>query len=292
MMATRQLATPRPVSKRALLARRLFRNKQMIVGSVLVLIVLVAAIGAPQLAPYSPSRQDLFNRLQPPSQEHWFGTDQYGRDVLSRLLYGTRISLVVGVVAVALGALLGTVLGATAGYFGGWVDVVISRLVDGLMAFPMLLMALLVVAILGAGVENSMLAIGIATSPRFARLLRSEVLQLKEREFVEAARALGSGHAWTLAKHIFPHLMSSVLVLGTLRVAAAILTEANLSFLGLGVQPPTPSWGSMISSARQFVVTAYWLPLIPGVAIAITVFGFNLFGDGLRDHLDPRLQGR
>jgi peptide/nickel transport system permease protein len=264
----------------------------MVLGGLIVLMVISAALAAPWLAPFSPARQDLFNRLQPPSIEHWLGTDQFGRDVLSRLLYGARISMVVGVAAVAIGAAVGTVLGATAGYFGGWVDTILSRIIDGLMAFPMLLMALLVVAILGAGVENTMLAIGIATSPRFARLLRSEVLQLKEREFVEAARALGSGHAWTLVRHILPHLVSSVIVLSTLRVAAAILTEANLSFLGLGVQPPTPSWGGMISTGRQYIVTAYWVPLIPGVTIAITVLGFNLFGDGLRDHLDPRLQGR
>lgn len=281
-----------PTNATALLVKRLLRNRQIVIGGVLVLLITVAAIGAPWLATHSPARQDLLNRVQPPSAEHWFGTDQFGRDVFSRVLYGARISLLVGVVSVGLGALLGVILGTMAGYFGGWVDLVISRIIDGLMAFPLLLMALLIVAILGAGVENSMLAIGIATSPRFARLIRGEVLQIKEQDFVQAARAVGSRHGWTLLHHILPHLLNSILVLGTLRIAAAILAEANLSFLGLGVQPPTASWGTMISAARQYIVTAYWVPLIPGVAIAVTVLGFNLLGDGLRDLLDPNTKGR
>lgn len=273
---------------------RIWRRRSAAVGLVVIAIVVVGAVGAPLLAPYDPNRQSLRERLQPPSETHLLGTDALGRDQLSRLLYGARISLMVGVVATAIAGVFGGLLGLVAGYYGGFLDNLLMRFIDILMAFPMLLLAIVFLAMLGerfGGLFNIMVAVGIASMPHFARLIRGQVLAIREVDYVEAARALGSSAARLMGRHILLNSLSPLIVFATLRVATVILTEAGLSFLGLGVQAPTATWGGMIADGTRYLQRAPWMSLVPGIAIVVTVLAFNLFGDGLRDALDPRLKG-
>jgi peptide/nickel transport system permease protein len=275
---------------RRILYNLVWTRKSAGVGTLIVLVFVILAIWAPVLAPYDPAAQDLTNRYVPPSREYWLGTDNFGRDVLSRIIWGGRISLVVGVVSVAISLVFGALIGLTAGYTGGVVDQTLSSVVDVLMAFPLLLLALAMITVLGPGMLNLMLAIGLASVPIFARVLRAETQSARGRDYVTAAYAVGAQPVRVVMRHIFPNIGSSVIVLVTTRIAAAILIESSLSFLGIGIQPPTASWGVMVSEGRNFLERAPWIALAPGVAIMIVVLGFNLFGDGLRDALDVRLR--
>lgn len=270
--------------------RRLSRNRLAMFGMVLVLILMVAAIFAEQLAPFDPTKQDLVNNLQMPSREHLLGTDDYGRDILSRIIYGGRISLLVAVLAIAFGLVVGGVLGVSAGYFGGIYDGTVMRLMDVMMAIPGFLLAVCVSSALGTGVQNTAIAIGIGCVPGYARLMRALVLSIRDQEYVEAARITGSSDARIMLKHIVPNILSPIIVESTLRIGACILMISSLSFIGLGVQPPDSEWGSMLSAGRQYIRSFWPIVTFPGLAIMVTLFGFNLFGDGLRDALDPRLK--
>ncbi len=270
--------------------RRLRRNRAAVVGAAVVAVFVLLAIFAPLLVPYDPLQGRLQDRLQTPSLAHWFGTDELGRDLFSRIIYGARISLQIQIVAVSLSLLIGVTLGAVGAYLGGQVDNLIMRAMDVLLAFPSIFLALAIIAALGTGLFNLMLAAGISTIPAFARIVRGSILQLKEREFVEAALALGSRSGRILFRHLLPNSLAPLIVQATLRMATVLLTAAGLSFLGLGVQPPTPEWGAMLSNARSYLIVAPHVATIPGLAIMVVVVGFNLFGDGLRDTLDPRLR--
>lgn len=257
------------------------------VGAAIVLTALVAAILGPWLVPYDPAAQELALRLQGPTGSHWFGLDELGRDILARVLAGARISLFVGLVVVGVSSTVGTVLGAVAGYFGGWIDEAISRVMDVLLAFPGLLLAIALVAVLGPSLQNVVLALTLIGWVGYARLVRGQVLRAREFEYVQAARALGASTVRILGRHVIPTAMPAVSVQATLGMGGAILSEASLSFLGLGVQPPTPSWGTMLSYGKGHLLDAPHLTLFPGLAIAVLVLGFNFLGDGLRDALDP-----
>lgn len=270
--------------------RRLCRNRAAIAGAGIVAVFVLLAVLAPILVPFNPVQGNLNDRLQPPGATHWLGTDELGRDLLSRILYGARVSLQIQVVAVVLALIVGLALGSVGGYLGGHVDNVIMRAMDVLLAFPGIFLALGIIAALGPGLLNLMLAAGISSVPQFARIVRASILSLKEREFVEAALALGSGSNRIMFRHLLPNCMAPIIVQSTLRMATVLLTASGLSFLGLGVQPPTPEWGAMLSNARSYLIVAPHVATIPGVAIMIVVIGFNLFGDGLRDTLDPRLR--
>jgi peptide/nickel transport system permease protein len=270
--------------------RRLRRNRAAIVGAAIVALFVFVAGLAPLLIPFNPIQGNLGDRLQPPSSAHWLGTDELGRDILSRILFGARISLEIQIVAVLLALVIGVILGAVGGYLGGYVDNLIMRAMDVLLAFPSIFLALAIIAALGTGLFNLMLAAGIASVPQFARIVRASILSLKEREFVEAALALGSGSNRIMFRHLLPNCLAPIIVQSTLRMATVLLTASGLSFLGLGVQPPTPEWGAMLSNARSYLIVAPHVATIPGLAIMVVVVGFNLFGDGLRDTLDPRLR--
>jgi len=285
-------ATHPPRRIAALSWRRLVRSPNLVVGAAMLALVVGPAIFAPQIAPHSPIDQAFTDQLLPPSPPHLFGTDEFGRDVFSRVLYGARVALVIGVLADGIAAGLGVVLGVLSGYLGGRVDAVVMRSVDVVLAFPYLLLAMVVVTILGPSLINAMIAIGIVYTPQFARLVRAAVLAIKEQEFVEAAGAIGAGVARVLGRHILPNILSPIIVMATLTVGFTIVETAGLSFLGLGASPPTPEWGSMLATGRSFMLTAPWIATFPGLAILVTVVGFNLMGDGLRDLLDPRLRGR
>ncbi|HDI11431.1 MAG TPA: ABC transporter permease [Candidatus Acetothermia bacterium] len=272
--------------------KRLRRHRLAMVGLLIIVGFTLMALLAPWISPYDPLRGSLRKRLQPPSREHPLGCDELGRDLLSRIIYGARISLSIGVVSVGIGLLLGVPLGALSGYFGGTVDILTQRLVDIMMAFPGILLAIIIVAVLGPGLWNAMLAVGIASVPSFVRVVRGSVLELREREFIEAARALGTGHLNVIWRHILPNCIAPLIVLSTLQFASSILWAAGLGFLGLGAQPPTPEWGTMLGRARIYMRAAPHVTTFPGMAIMLAVLGFNLLGDGLRDALDPRLRGR
>ncbi|MBA3379402.1 MAG: ABC transporter permease [Chloroflexota bacterium] len=276
------------VSQRQRAWRTFSRNRSALVGLVLIVLIVLVAILAPLLAPYNPIEQSTINRLQPPSAEHPLGRDDFGRDVLSRIIYGTRVALTVGVLSVLLGGALGTTIGIVAGYFGGKIESLLMRLVDVLLSFPDLITGLLVMAVLGSGQTKLIIAIGLTVAPRFARIAYGPTLALKEKEFVEAARALGQRSRIILSRHILPNVGGELLVLGSLWTASAIRLEASLSFIGLGVPPPTPTWGQMIRDGTRYLAEFPLLSLAPGAALLITVFAFNLVGDGLRDVLDPR----
>ena len=268
--------------------RRFLRHKSGVTGLIIVLTVAAAALLAPAIAPYDPSELTP-DVLAGPTRDHLFGTDDLGRDVFSRVLYGARISPLVGVAAMALAASIGTILGLIAGYLGGITDAGVMRLMDMLLAFPGIILAIVVVAVLGPGLRNGMIAVAVALIPTFARVVRGEVLVEREREYVTAARGLGAPAVRIIFRELLPTVWSPMIVLGTLGVAGAILAGAGLSFLGLGAQPPSPEWGAMLNGGRNFISTQWWIATFPGCAIAITVLGVNLIGDGLRDVLDPRL---
>ena len=280
--------TPRLISQRRRAWMTFTRNRTAVIGLVLVVLLTLVAVFAPLIAPHDPIPQSTINRLADPSADYPLGRDDYGRDVLSRLIYGTRVALLVGVLSVLLGGIVGTTLGIVSAYFRGKVDAVLMRLVDILLSFPDLITGLLVVAVLGSGTFKLILAIGLTITPRFARLAYGPTLALKEKEFVEAARALGTGSGRILRVHILPNIAGELLVLASLWTASAIRLEASLSFIGLGIQPPTPTWGQMIREGTRYLADKPWLSLAPGVALLIAVFAFNLLGDGLRDVLDPR----
>jgi peptide/nickel transport system permease protein len=276
------------VSQRQRAWRSFKRNRSAVVGLVMIVLLVLIAIFAPWIAPHDPIEQSTINRLAPPSREYPLGRDDYGRDVLSRIIYGTRIALKIGVLSVLLGGAVGTAIGVTAGYFRGRTETLLMRLVDVLLSFPDLITGLLVMAVLGAGQVKLIVAIGITIAPRFARIAYGPTLALKEKEFVEAARALGQRTSVILSRHILPNVGGELLVLGSLWTASAIRLEASLSFIGLGVPPPTPTWGQMIRDGTRYLSSDPLLSIAPGVALLITVFAFNLVGDGLRDVLDPR----
>lgn len=269
--------------------RSLLRHRSAVIGGVIVLFFLLIALFADLIAPYDYAErsEDL---LQPPSAEHWFGTDETGRDIFSRVLYGARISLRVGFFAIAGSIVIGSFLGLIAGFYGGWRDVIISRLFDILLAFPSILLAIAIVAMLGPGLNNALLAIAIINIPTFGRLMRSQVLSVKQEDFVLAARAMGMTNRRILFRHILPNSWTPIMVQGTLGFATAVIEAAALGFLGLGAQPPHPEWGTMLADARGFIQLAPWTMVFPGLAMMLTVLGFNLLGDGLRDVLDPRMK--
>jgi peptide/nickel transport system permease protein len=264
----------------------------MRVGAVLVIAIVGAALLAPWIVPFDPAAQELALRLEGPSERHWFGLDELGRDILSRVLVGARVSLFVGFVVVGVSALVGMATGSIAGYYGGRIDQGISRVMDVLLAFPGLLLAIALVAVLGPSLGNVVLALTVIGWVGYARLVRGQVLRAREFEYVVAARALGAGTLRTLTRHVLPTALPAVTVQATLGMAAAILSEAALSFLGLGVQPPTPSWGTMINGGRSHLLDAPHLTIFPGLFLALVVLGFNFLGDGLRDRLDPRTELR
>jgi ABC-type dipeptide/oligopeptide/nickel transport system permease subunit len=270
--------------------RRLFRNKLAIIGMVILGLFVFCALFAPWIAPYDPIAQDVTRRREPPSWEHPFGMDEVGRDLLSRVIYGARVSLYVGVASVSLAIIAGTLIGAVSGYAGGWVDNVVMRIMDIMLAFPSLLLAIAIVAILGPGLLNMLYAIAFVSIPAYARIVRASVLAAKEMDYTLAARAIGCSSSRILFRHIMPNCLTPIIVQGTLGIATAILDAAGLSFLGLGAQPPTPEWGAMLGQGRGSVFTAPHVVIFPGLAIMLSVLGFNLLGDGLRDALDPRLR--
>jgi peptide/nickel transport system permease protein len=269
---------------------RLFRDKIAIAGLAIVLAFFALSIFTPYLAPYDPSAIDVNDILAPPSHAHIFGTDELGRDVFTRMLYGAGISLKVGFVAVGIAVLIGAFLGAISGYYGGLVDIVIMRFVDIMLCFPSFFLILAVIAFMEPSIFNIMAVIGLTSWMGITRLVRAEFLSLKERDFVLAEKAIGASHTRIIFLHILPNAMAPVLVSATLGIAAAVLTESALSFLGIGVQPPTPSWGNMLTQGQNVLGIAWWLSFFPGMAILITVLGYNLLGEGIRDAIDPRLR--
>ena len=268
------------------------RQPAIAVGTVVMLIFLLVALLAPLLAPYEPLGQNISAGLNAPSAAHLFGTDKLGRDIFSRILYGARISLFVGVAVVLISAAVGTVLGVVAGYMGGWADEALMRITDIFFAFPALILAMAIAGALGPSLQNALIAISAATWPVYARLLRGQVLALKEREFVLAARTVGVPEWQIVFRHLLPNMLAPLLVQSSFDMGAAITAVAGLSFIGFGAQPPTPEWGVMISDARTYMATAWWMGTFPALAIMLVVGSFNLLGDGLRDLLDPRLRGR
>jgi peptide/nickel transport system permease protein len=266
------------------------KNRLALIGLGIVIFFILLAIMAPWVAPFSITDQKLLERLQAPSSKHWFGTDDFGRDIFSRIVYGARISLWVGFFSVLGSVVLGTLLGIVAGYYGRWVDAIISRCFDIMLAFPSILLAIAVVAILGPSLQNALIAIAVINIPNFGRLVRSKVLSVKQEEYIMAARAVGMKDSRILFRHILPNSISPVIVQATLAIATAIIEAAALGFLGLGAQAPTPEWGKMLSDSKQYLVQAPWTLFFPGIAIMLTVLGFNLMGDGLRDVLDPKMK--
>lgn len=299
-MATTRAATATDSAATALAARprslwrdawtRLLKNKAAMFGGVLVLLIIVAGVAAPLIAPYDPIKQNLRASLLSPSSAHWFGTDVHGRDIFSRILYGAAISLRIGFLGALLSGSIGIVLGMVSGYYGGKVDMLIMRLVDIQLAFPGLLLAIAIIAVIGPGLENVIIAVGIFSIPTFTRVVRGSVLSIRERDFVAAARTIGATNSRIMRLHLFPNILAPVLVLLTMRIATAILTAASLSFLGLGAQPPSPEWGAMLSDGRDYLMLAPHVATFPGLVILLAVLGFNLLGDGLRDALDPRMR--
>ena len=270
--------------------RRFRRNKQAMVGMCMLLLMIFSAIFASVISPYDPLQQDIINRLQPPSAAHFFGTDELGRDIFSRILYGSRISLTVGLIAVSISSVVGCALGAIAGYYGGVLDNVIMRCTDVLMAIPSILLNISIVAALGTGLQNVMIAIGISSVPAYCRIMRASLLSLKDQEFVDASRAAGASDPYIILNHILPNSLAPLIVQATLKIGGAILSCASMSFIGLGIVPPTPEWGAMLSTGRDFLRDAPHLTAFPGMAIMFAVFAMNLMGDGLRDALDPKLK--
>ncbi len=269
--------------------RQLKRNKLAIAGLIFILTLFVVAALAPVVAPHDPYQTDFFRTLESPSSQHLLGTDDLGRDVLSRIIHGARISISIGFISVAIGLAVGVPIGAISGYYGGKIDILVQRLVDIMMAFPGMLLAIIIVSVMGVGLVNAMIAVGIVSIPTYIRLVRGSVLSIKNKEFVEAAKALGVSERKIIFKHVVPHCLAPIIVQSSLQVGAAILWAAGLGFLGLGAQAPIPEWGAMLSQGRGYIRTAHHVTTYPGLAIMLTVLGFNLFGDGLRDALDPKM---
>ncbi|MCP8615891.1 nickel transporter permease [Salirhabdus salicampi] len=270
--------------------KKIMKNRMAVAGGLIIGLFALVAIFAPWIAPYDPTQVDLMKKLQGPSWDHWMGTDDKGRDILSRVIMGSRLSLAVGVISVAIGAIVGIILGLVAGYYGRWLDTAIMRFIDVLLAFPGILLALAIISALGPSLINVMIAIGIFSIPTFARIVRGSTLSEKKMEYVDAIRSLGATDGRIIFVHILPNILSPIIVQGTLRLATAILSAAGLSFLGMGAQPPSPEWGAMLSQGRSFLYSAPHVAAFPGLAIAFVVLGFNLLGDGLRDVLDPRMK--
>ena len=280
---------PREITQAQRMWRTFKRNRTALVGAVGVIVILLLAIFGPFFMPYDPIEQHLVDQLNPPSDRFLFGTDVFGRDVLSRVILGTRFSLIVGLTSVMIAVVLGVPTGILAGYKGGLIDTGVTRLVDILMSFPVLILGLMLRAAIGGGFIGLVLAIGIAITPRFIRLARGPTLSIKEKEYVESAKALGMSEVRLMFRHIMPNVMGDVAVMSTLWIALAIRLEANLSFIGIGIPPPTPSWGEMIRSGVDFLTNAPWISTVPGIFILFTVMSFNMIGDGIRDIIDPRL---
>lgn len=266
------------------------KSKISLVGAGIVLFFILLAIFGSMIAPEGMNEQNLSNRLLAPSSEHWFGTDDFGRDIFSRVIHGASISLKVGFFSVILSVIIGSFLGIIAGYYGRWIDTIISRIFDILLAFPSILLAIAIVAVLGPSLQNALLAIAIINVPNFGRLIRSKVLSVKEEEYIVAAKAIGMRDSRILFSHILPNSMTPIIVQGTLAIATAIIEAAALGFLGLGAQAPAPEWGKMLADSRIYLIKAPWTMIFPGLAIMLTVLGFNLMGDGLRDALDPKMK--
>ncbi|MCY7472139.1 ABC transporter permease [Bacillus safensis] len=295
MEAQKELEPPNPKDERSQSLilesmKQFFQHKLAVIGSVVVFLFLILAIFAPLIAPYGINEQSLGERFSAPSAAHWFGTDDFGRDIFSRVVHGARISLWVGFFSVLGSVILGTLLGLIAGYGGRVLDAVISRLFDILLAFPSILLAIAIVSILGPSLQNALIAIAIINVPTFGRLVRSKVLSIKQEEYVLAAKAVGMSHRRIVLRHILPNSMVPVIVQATLAIGTAIIEAAALGFLGLGAQAPSPEWGKMLADARPYLVQAPWTLFFPGIAIMLTVLGFNLMGDGLRDTLDPKMK--
>ena len=266
------------------------KSKASLVGAGIVIFFILLAIVGPYIAPQGINEQNFAKRLLAPSNEHWFGTDDFGRDILSRIIHGARISLWVGFFSVILSVIIGSLLGIIAGYYGKWIDTIISRIFDIMLAFPSMLLAIAVVSVLGPSLQNALIAIAIINVPNFGRLIRSKVLSVKEEEYIVAAKAIGMRDSRILFSHILPNSITPIIVQGTLAIATAIIEAAALGFLGLGAQAPAPEWGKMLADARKFLINAPWTMIFPGLAIMLTVLGFNLMGDGLRDALDPKMK--
>ncbi|NRF93343.1 ABC transporter permease [Paenibacillus frigoriresistens] len=273
-----------------MMVSRFKQNKRALVGLWMTVIFVIVALLARWIAPYDPIVQNMQVMLETPSWSHPFGTDEFGRDILSRIIYGAQISLMIGIVGVLISVIIGVTLGTLSGYFGGKADMLIMRIMDIFMAFPSFLLALAIVSVLGPGMSNVMIAIGIFSVPTFARISRSAVISVKNKEFIEAAKAMGGTHAFIIVKHVIPNSIAPIIVLSSLRIATAILTASGLSFLGMGAQPPTPEWGAMLSTGREYLRTAPHVSTIPGLAIMFMVLSFNMLGDGLRDALDPKMK--
>jgi peptide/nickel transport system permease protein len=281
-------APPRELTPGQRALRRLLRRRGAMFGLAVIVFFILLALLAPYVAPYDPLKTSWSAVRKPPSELYWFGTDEIGRDVLSRVIWGTRASLLAGVVSVCISLALGVPVGMLAGYVGGWVDALISRITDAMLACPFLILAIALAAFLGPSLTNAMIAIGITATPTFIRLTRAQVLSVKVEDYVEAARAIGNPHLRIALRHILPNVVAPILVQATLAIAAAVIAEASLSFLGLGQQPPSPSWGSMLNTAKNYIDHAPWMAIWPGLCIFMLVLSFNLLGDGLRDALDPK----
>ncbi len=271
--------------------RVFFARRIVIIGLLIILLMIIAAIFAERIAPYNPYKANIGNALAPPSSEHILGTDSIGRDVLSRIIFGSRTSLIIGLSAIAIASTIGMSLGLIAGFYGGWVYAVIMRLIDALMSFPMILLALVIAALLGGGMTNVIIALGISQMPSYARLMCAQVVSIKETDYIMAAHSLGSSNLRIMLVHIVPNCLPPLIVLVTMMLGAVILAEAGLSFLGIGIEAPTAAWGAMVSEGREYLVSNPVMSIAPGVAIMLVVFAFNMVGDGLRDALDPRLRG-
>jgi ABC-type dipeptide/oligopeptide/nickel transport system permease subunit len=282
---------PARISEFQRFQRVFFGRRVVIFGFIIILLLILTAIFAPFIAPYDPYQQDLVHNLQHPNAQHWLGTDEIGRDVLSRLIYGTRTSLMVGIVAVGVAALFGVTLGLVSGYFGGWLDTIIMRIIDALMAIPGLVLALVFAAVLGGGLFNIMIAVGVSMVPGYCRLMRGQVLSVKNADYILAAHSLGGNDIRIMMRHILPNCLPPLIVLVTLQLGMAILTEAGLSYIGIGIAPPGAAWGSMVNEGYHFLSMNPVLSFAPGLSIMLVVLAFNLVGDGLRDALDPRLRG-
>ncbi len=273
--------------------RRVFFGRRVVVfGTVIIGFLVLMAIIGPWIAPYDPIKINLRERLQDPSWQHWLGTDNYGRDILSRIIYGARTSLQIGLLSVGLASIVGMILGGVAAYYGGWIEAIIMRFIDALMSIPVVVLALVIAALLGGGETNVIIALSVSQMPQYARLMAGQVVSVKENDYILAVKSLGANDWRILFNHLFTNSVAPLIVQFTLTLGGTILAEATLSFLGIGIQEPTPAWGAMISNAREYLMDHPLLSIAPGVAIMLVVFGFNMIGDGLRDALDPRLRGR